>query len=260
MNRLHHPSGVAAFFDVDGTLISFPSLERRLFRALLWRRAIPVRNFALWAAEAVRLAPRGIAELRQANKMYLRGVSAEVAAAVAERVVEAASVEFFPEGVERVAWHGSQGHRIVLVSGTLGLLAARAARSLEKSLARRGVRAAIAVCATRLEGAGGRWTGRVVGPAMFGAAKAEAIQSLAERMELDLGACFAYGDSVHDRAMLECVGHAMAVNPSPEMRRVAVREGWRVVEWSAAGSGMGKAAGLRGLRPALQGLATRKAK
>src|SRR5689334_7862011 len=66
--------GVAAFFDLDGTLIPLPSLERRLFRTLRYRRQIPARNYFLWLREAVRLLPRGVSASFQANKMYLRGV------------------------------------------------------------------------------------------------------------------------------------------------------------------------------------------
>src|SRR4029077_10693445 len=39
---------VAAFFDLDGTLILRPSLERRFFAELRQRRAIPMRNYFLW--------------------------------------------------------------------------------------------------------------------------------------------------------------------------------------------------------------------
>src|SRR5438045_2885210 len=66
--------GVAAFFDLDGTLVTRPSLEKRFFRMLRNRRAIPARNYLLWLREAMRLMPRGIGAILQANKMYLRGV------------------------------------------------------------------------------------------------------------------------------------------------------------------------------------------
>jgi len=222
---------VAAFFDLDGTLISFPSLERRMFRALMYRRAIPARNFVLWMAEALRLLPRGLVFARLANKMYLRGISGEAANAAAVQVAGGAHLRFFPEAVERIAWHVGQGHTIALVSGTLQLLARAAAASLEAELARRGATTTIVVLATRLEEMSGRWTGRVAGESMFGPAKAQAIRALAVRAGFALGECYGYGDSVHDWQMLECVRHAVVVNGSPELRRIARREGWRAVEW-----------------------------
>jgi len=75
MNQQHTSRRVAAFFDLDGTLVARPSLERRFFAELRYRGAIPMGNYFLWLARAVWLAPRGIQMMRHANKMYLRGVS-----------------------------------------------------------------------------------------------------------------------------------------------------------------------------------------
>ena len=60
---------MAAFFDLDGTLVARPSLERRFFRMLRYRRAIAARNYLLWLREAMRLMPRGTSVVLQANKM-----------------------------------------------------------------------------------------------------------------------------------------------------------------------------------------------
>jgi phosphoserine phosphatase len=65
---------VAAFFDLDGTLVPLPSLEKRFFQALRYRREISRLNYLLWIKEALRLLPRGFPAVAHANKMYLRGV------------------------------------------------------------------------------------------------------------------------------------------------------------------------------------------
>jgi len=64
-----HERTIAAFFDLDGTLVALPSLERRFFRILRYRKAISERNYFLWLREAMRLVPRGISAILQANKM-----------------------------------------------------------------------------------------------------------------------------------------------------------------------------------------------
>jgi len=66
--------GIAAFFDVDGTLIPEPSLERRFFRAVRQSGAIPIGNYFLWAQEALRLLPKGIGAMVHANKRHWSGV------------------------------------------------------------------------------------------------------------------------------------------------------------------------------------------
>jgi len=254
LNEVKEKSGeVAAFFDLDGTLVALPSLERRFFRMLRCRRAIPARNYFLWLREALRLMPRGISAILQANKMYLCGVQIfnergkgdrEVsfwhkdghqaegqASAPPRRNPRLPVPAFFAQAIERVAWHAKQGHEIVLISGTLEPLARRAARAMEAELAARGITVTIRVFATRLEEMDGRWTGRVLGEAMFGEAKARAAKQLAEQLQLDLGQSHAYGDSLNDRWLMSAVGRPVAVNPSNDLAGIARTRGWPVIRW-----------------------------
>jgi HAD superfamily hydrolase (TIGR01490 family) len=215
---------VAAFFDLDGTLLPLPSLEKRFLRRLQYRRRIGAPNCLAWLAEAARLLPQGINRVLYANKAYLRGVRAEETASL---TIPA----FFPAALQRVGWHSSRGHALVIVSGTLEPLARMAAAALEAEPTQRGVSASIGVIATRLEQLAEQWTGRILGQAMFGDAKARAIAAFCAAQEIELARCFAYGDSVHDRAMLECVGQPFAVNPSDDLRRIAERNQWPVLQW-----------------------------
>jgi fatty acyl-CoA reductase len=240
--------GVAAFFDLDGTLVPLPSLEKRFFWMLRYRRLIGVRNYFLWLAGAVRLVPRGLNQIMHANKMYLRGVRGDVEGGgtdlslrlcpgdeagrnLERRRPVRMPVPLYPEAVERVAWHAERGHLIVIVSGTLETLAESAARVLESELGGRGLTGKTRVCATRLEETNQRWTGRIVGEAVFGEAKARAIRLVAAEAELDLHLCYAYGDSSSDRWMLEAVGKPAAVNPSNDLGRIALRNAWAVLRW-----------------------------
>jgi len=239
---------VAAFFDLDGTLMPRPSMEKQFFSMLRFRRIIGIRNYFLWLAGAMRLMPRGISQIMYANKMYLRGVPVDVegggtdlpgclcardkAGKNAERKSQARMpVPLYPQAVERVAWHAERGHLIVIVSGTLEMLAERAACLLEAALLGHVLTSKIRVCATRLEEKRGRWTGRIVGEAMFGEAKARAIGRIAAEAHLDLQRCYAYGDCSSDQWMLEAVGKPAAVNPSNDLARIARRKDWAVLLW-----------------------------
>jgi HAD superfamily hydrolase (TIGR01490 family) len=248
--------GVAAFFDLDGTLMPLPSLEKRFFSMLRYKRIIGIRNYFLWFAGAVRLGRRGISQIMHANKMYLRGVRVDIEGGGADLPVcrcvrdepgknaerrrgekgerrrqARLPVPLYPEAVERVAWHAYRGHLIVIVSGTLEMLAERAARLLEAELLGHGLTSKVRVCATRLEGNNERWTGRILGAAMFGEAKAQAIGRIAAEADLDLQRCFAYGDSSSDKWMLEAVGKPAAINPSNDLARIARRNDWAVLLW-----------------------------
>jgi HAD superfamily hydrolase (TIGR01490 family) len=222
----------AAFFDLDGTLVGPASLERRFLADLWRRRAIPTRNYFLWLLQAARLAPQGLAVMRHANKMYLRGVRVEEAAGLFRTAQARVPVLLRHEGLERVAWHTAQGHAIVLVSGTPAPLARNVAVKLGMRLALRGLAGSIEVCATELEERAGCWTGRIVGEAMFGEAKARAVRRLAKERGFDLERCYAYADCASDRWMLQAVGRPVAVNPSWALARIARRCRWTVLRWT----------------------------
>jgi HAD superfamily hydrolase (TIGR01490 family) len=225
---------VAAFFDLDGTLLAGPSLERRFFAWLRMRQEISAKNYLWWLADAARLAPHGIAAMRHANKMYLRGVRA------AEGRAGMMLPEFFSTAMERMAWHARQGHQIVIVSGTLEPLAREVALGVEAELEARGVVAEVRVCATSLEERDGRWTGRVLGEAMYGEAKAREVRKMAAELRLDLAQCFAYGDTSIDQWMLASVGRAAVVNPSEDLQQIAQRERWAVLWWDGRKTRQGK--------------------
>jgi HAD superfamily hydrolase (TIGR01490 family) len=218
---------VGAFFDLDGTMVARPSLERRFFKMLRYRGSIPVRNYFLWLWEAVQLAPRGIGAILRANKMYLKGLTTD---RMETGELRCPSV-LFGEGINRIAWHARQGHAIVLVSGTLQPLAEEVARSLEALFFEERISCVIRVCATQLEETGGRWTGRIVGEAMNGEAKARALKAIALELKLDLAGCYAYGDSADDQWMLAAVGTPVAVNPGEELAWLARMRGWPMLHW-----------------------------
>src|SRR5258708_17456440 len=77
MKQQHTSGRVAAFFDLDGTLLARPSLERRFFFELRDQRAIPVGNyfFLLGGGGGVGAA-RQEKNLRPAKQVFV-GVSPE---------------------------------------------------------------------------------------------------------------------------------------------------------------------------------------
>ncbi len=226
---------VAAFFDIDGTLLGPPSLERRLLRYLRWRGALTAAYGARWLGRFLQRAWRGmrftegISEsawlaATDGNKAHLADISAPAVEAFAASLGRR-GLGFFPQALQRLEWHAAPGHGIFLVSGTLAPLADVVARQLSLPAS---------ACATRLEVAGDVFTGEVAGEAMCGPAKARAVERLAAQHGLDLGRSYAYGDSWSDRWMLGSVGRPAAVNPSARLARLARHRGWPVLVWHEA--------------------------
>lgn len=220
-----------AFFDVDGTLLPHPSLEKRFFWSLVRRGKIPPANYLRWVAQMLRLSATNPAAAAQSSKMYLHGVSTGVLSGTEARPTRWIP-EFFPAAVQRVWWHGLRGDRIVLLTGTLTPLAKIVQAALERELLCRGVETRILTLATRLATRKATWTGAVDGVPMFGEAKSVAVEIFAKALDVPLSQCYAYGDDALDRWMLEAVGNPFAVNPTFHLRRIAQQKGWQVMNWS----------------------------
>lgn len=221
-----------AFFDVDGTLLPLPSLERRFFWNLLRRGTIPAANYFHWAAEMVGVGPSKRGAAIRSNKAYLRGLSVDVLSESVSPQNHSWIPVFLPAAVERIWWHAQKGHEVVLATGTLAPLAQIVAEALEHELLWRGVELRIAVIATELVVSDGCWTGEVRGVPAFAQGKALAVMEFANARRVSLSQCFAYGDHTLDRSMLEAIGNPFAVNPTPALRRIARQNGWPIVAWS----------------------------
>jgi len=224
---------VGAFFDIDGTLLPVPSLEWRFTGYLLERNEISSEQVGHWLAHFAGTFWRNLHGAIDGNKRYLSGISEALVndweKSLAPGFFRGDSLPFFEEALQRIAWHGAQGHRVFLVSGTLAPLARVLARGLAAHAS-----TDIEVSATELEVTPRSprvWSGHIVGEHMSGGAKLRAAKMLAARYGIDVMRSYAYGDSSSDLQLLEGVGNALAVNPTHGLARVARKRGWQTCVW-----------------------------
>ena len=192
-----------AAFDVDGTLTTrdcvVPFLEKlagrvRLTGGVLGQpvglvHAVVRRDRDRFKALAVRAAFAG----RQASVVNRLGQT--YAEAVHERWMR-------PDTPRRLTWHRGQGHRVVLVSASLGTYLHPLGRLL-------GVDAVL--CTEAAVGDDGRFTGAMVGPNCRGPEKMRRLRAWMQQMGLDDADVWAYGDSAGDREMLAAAQHRFLV-------------------------------------------------
>jgi HAD superfamily hydrolase (TIGR01490 family) len=217
------PARVAAFFDVDRTLLDGNS-------GALWLKYLRQRN-EISRAEALRVASwialyhlslLDMERAAAAAMMWMRGGSEDelrdkcrlwFAAEVVPRIV--------PEARRRVAAHRSRGELCVILSSTTPYVAEPLAVELGVD----------EILCTRLEVVAGRFSGQVVGPVCYGAGKVHWAERLARERSLDLENSSFYSDSYSDSPMLERVGYPRVVNPDPRLAFHAWRRGWPMEWW-----------------------------
>ena len=212
---------VGAFFDLDGTLLAAPSVERRFIFYLLMRGLIGPAQLARCGARFITNIARNHRAAIGANKAYLSGVSTWCAEEWSGQLASH-PVKFLSDGLGRMRFHFAQGRRIFLITGAPAPLAELVGSYFSVPLT---------IVGTQLEVRDGLWTGEIAGEHMSGAAKQRALVHLAAMYSLDLARSFAYGNSVSDVPMLETVGHPVAVNPSANLERAACARNWPVLHW-----------------------------
>jgi HAD superfamily hydrolase (TIGR01490 family) len=234
--RTEH-GAVAAFFDVDNTLVHGATLFH-LARALCAEGFFRWSDLLRFARHQVRYMTLGEGNLDKAREEaldLLAGHDVDTLVSVAERVYrEVLAQRLHHETVELVDAHRAAGHQVWLVTASPVELAQVLADHL----------GATGCVATVAERADGQYTGRLIGEPVHGPAKGRAIRALAQRAGLDLSASYAYGDSHNDLSALTSVGHPVAVNPDPRLRRSAARRGWPRYEFRTGRQVTVRGAGL----------------
>jgi HAD superfamily hydrolase (TIGR01490 family) len=122
-------------------------------------------------------------------------------------------------GRSQVAEHQAAGHLLALVSASTQYVV----RPMAAHLGFPGQ-----YLCTYLQSENGRLTGGVEPPVCYGQGKVVWAQRFAGEHGVDLKASFFYTDSISDLPLLEQVGHPIAVNPDPRLRRIARSRGWPV--------------------------------
>lgn len=210
----------AAVFDLDGTLIQGTSAERLLVPWLVRQRVIGARQLASAALLAAAWPVVGRTRALRRNKRWIGGVPVEAVASRMGTFLDHVVAPRWCRPVHaRLEELRGSGHAVFLLSGAPDFI-------VEAVGARLGVEG---VVATRMEVAGGVYTGRFAGPHVFAEAKVEALDALARERELDLGASWGFADHLSDVGFLEAFGNPVAVGDSAALMEVARRRGWGVV-------------------------------
>lgn len=225
-----------AVFDLDGTIS-----RRDLFLVFLLhaaRRLGPARPLqtALLPLHTLRYGLRRIdnATLKAAfldailggrDRAVLQALAADFATHSLRREVK-------PAALEAMQRHRQAGDALVLASASLDLYVAPIGAQLGFD----------ATVATRVAWtAEGRVAGSLDGPNLRGAPKLAAVRTLLAARFPQAREFVAYSDHASDIPLMQAACSAVAVDPTPALRRAARAQGWPVVDWSRSHAGTAEA-------------------
>ena len=215
----------AAFYDMDGTLVSTNLVHSFLFVA---RNEPTVSRSLIKSATGFAKIPAFAAVDRFSRFKFNEMLFAGYAGVYKDRLLEFAEEHFdkvlqpniFPGTYELVANAKRKGLRQVIVSGSLDFMVTPLARHLGID----------DIITNQLEFEDGVATGRLMKPIVAGAHKARIIQKYAEEHQIDLLQSYGFSDSYSDYSMLAVVGWPAAVNPDRKLRRSANELDWPILD------------------------------
>jgi HAD superfamily hydrolase (TIGR01490 family) len=231
---------VGAFFDLDGTLVAgFTATAHAGHRIRARQARIGEVLGVVEASLRYRLGRMEFERLIVRAAGYLRGDSLaeldELGEYLFRRHIE---TRVFAQMHDVVRAHQDRGHAVVLSSSALTIHAEPVARFL-------GIDSVI--CNHFEVDDGGRLTGGITTPIVWGARKADAVARFAAADGIDLTGSYFYADGDEDAALMRVVGRPRPVNPRAGLAAEAARRGWPVLLVSPARGGRGPAAVLRRL-------------
>lgn len=220
---------VAAFFDLDGTLLTANSgrlwaeSERRgqrISREQMIQAMVYLLAYKLGVIDLERALSHAVTTIAGTSEEDLRRRTHDWYEADVRRHAA-------PGAFEVIERHRCDAHRLVLLTSSSSYESERAVRHF-------GLEAAIA---TRFEVVGGVFTGGLLRPVCYGEGKVKLAEEYAARHGVDLAKSYFYTDSITDRPMLERVGNPRVVHPDPRLRLLARRRRWPVLDWRTNPSG-----------------------
>lgn len=209
------------FFDLDGTILGGISSENAFFFHLLLNGYIGLKQFLATTYCMIKWLPKFKWHVFIKNKAYLCGLSTDETKALAEKFVQEKLIKKLrPELIKRIEAHRATGDYLLLMTGSPKFLAEEFARHLKMD----------EVVATDCIHHFGRFTHFLPSQHPYAVDKLILAERLCEKYNVKLSECFAYGNSINDRFILQGVGHAVAVTPHKSLRRIAKKAGWEILD------------------------------
>jgi HAD superfamily hydrolase (TIGR01490 family) len=217
--------GIAAFFDLDKTIISRSSTLA--FGPSFYRHGLISRGQAVRTAVGHLVFRLGGADHRRMERIrsevgaMCQGWRAAQVSDIVSRHLDAIILpRVYAEAHQLITRHRDSGQDVVIVSSSGQEMVGPIGAWL----------GAAETIATRMAVADGCYTGEMEFWA-YGEAKAARVKELALLRGYWLPDCYAYSDSITDLPLLEAVGHPHAVNPDRALRRIARQRCWPVLSF-----------------------------
>lgn len=204
---------IAAFFDIDGTLVR-ESILIKHFKKLVKYGIIDEKHWVNSIRPKYEAFERRhgdfddyLDEVSTVYKDELIGLNKSLIDFTSQQVIDEGGEMVYRYTRERIKWHREQGHKVFFISGSPDFLVGKLAKIYE---------------ITGYKGThynfdeNDVFQGDII-QMWDSESKQKEFTAIAEKYDLDLDNSYAYGDTNGDFSMLKRMGHAIAINPSGKL-------------------------------------------
>ncbi|WMJ79123.1 HAD-IB family hydrolase [Clostridium sp. MB40-C1] len=204
---------IAAFFDIDGTLYR-EGMITEIFKKLIKSEIIPPETWYNNLREDYMKWDKRIGNyddyLIKMADIYVeavKGLHKTQVEFIAKKVIEQKGDRVYTYARDRIAWHKSEGHIIITISG-----------SPEELVKEMSIKHDFDdyIGTKYLVDKNSLYTGEII-PMWDSLNKNKAIENFIKKYNIDLNQSYAYGDTAGDFSMLKSVKYPTAINPTKEL-------------------------------------------
>ncbi|NHB97175.1 HAD-IB family hydrolase [Photorhabdus stackebrandtii] len=214
---------IAAFFDVDETLIKMKSMFH--FYQFWCHCRQRQHEYNEFNERFITALSQG-AKREELNRMYYRQLSGVYIDELYQegenwfnKFLEKDEI-YISSAIDAFYKHQTYGHLTVFISGSMLPLLKPLGRYLGVD---------VILCTQLLLNKEGKLTGEIDEPQTIGEGKKKALTSFSYSQDIDLENSFAYGDDLSDVSMLEATGNPVCVGDNTNLAAYARRNDWEIL-------------------------------
>ncbi|MCF6279754.1 MAG: HAD-IB family hydrolase [Flavobacteriaceae bacterium] len=215
-------SHIAAFFDLDRTLINDFSAKKFMQSRVLSGKSTPKELLSQFAAITLYASGnRDFEVLTKLSALGIKGLKESDFVKLGHDVYENhLENTIYPESRILIESHLEKGHKVVIISAATSYQVNPIANELGIT----------DIFCTEMEVKKGKFTGNVK-EMCWGEGKANAGRKFAKANDIDLSKSFFYTDSIDDYPLLEIVGKPFATNPDSALSQIAFENDWPILRF-----------------------------
>ncbi len=217
-------NGQIAFFDLDRTItsaISGKELAKGAFRKGIMKVTDVIHGILL--SLFFRIGLKSQTTIIKVLVKWVKGMPEDTLNEICDEVTERILIpSVYKEARNRISYHSSEGSRIVILSSALRCVCERMAVYLGTD----------DIICSDLEVDGGLLTGNPKGKICFGEEKLSRLLEYCWKSDTSVEDTWYYADSISDLPVLSVTGHPICVNPDKKLRRLAIRNGWKILDFN----------------------------